>query len=68
MNDNPFRFGQRPAGFRILVSDTIVASVAIAIALLIWYWAQGDENYQTLAFMPLVVLGHFFGFCDKIHG
>jgi len=64
MNDNPFRFGQRPAGFRILASDTIVAFVAIAVALFIWYWAQDDKIYQTLAFMPLVILGHFFLFCN----
>jgi len=64
MNDNPFRFGQRPAGFRILASDTIVSSIVIVVALFIWYWAQGDKNYQTLALMPLVVLGHFFLFCN----
>ena len=64
MNDNRFHIGQRLAGFRILVSDIVVAFCVAVATLLLWYWAQGDEIYQTLALMPLVVLGHFFLFCN----
>jgi glycerol-3-phosphate acyltransferase PlsY len=64
MTENPFRFGQRPAGFRILVSDIFVTLFAIATAGGIWYWAQGDKIIQTFALMPLVILVHFFLFCN----
>ena len=64
MADNPFRIGQRPAGFRILVSDLIAALFAIVTTWFLWHWLEGDEMYQTLVLMPLVVLGHFFLFCN----
>lgn len=64
MNGNPFRLGQRPAGFRIFFSDMSVAFCVMVVAWFIWYWAQGDKLYQLLALLPLVILGHFFLFCN----
>ena len=64
MNNNSFRLGQRPAGFRILVSDLIVAIFAIVTTWFLWHCFEGDEMYQTLVLMPLVILGHFFLFCN----
>ena len=64
MVDNPFRLGQRPAGFRLFVSDFAVTFVAIVATLVLWNWAKCDNIYQMFVLLPLVLWGHFFLFCN----
>ena len=69
MDNNRFHIGQRLAGFRILPIDLAAIPTAAGLSLvLLWIFTE-HETCRLFALLPLVVLGHFFLFCNvfRVH-
>jgi hypothetical protein len=60
-----FKFGQkRRAGFCLCYIDLAVIGIAILTTLLLQYFSENNTLFQILTFLPVIVVVHFFLFCN----